>query len=107
LKGLKDKDLRPSTWNGRPGKTAITSTTTWGAGGSRAHRVPAGGWPGQKYWLTRPESARDVLPLERGELADPSGLARILESLAAALDEPIADPQDIQSVTIMLRYSDE
>jgi hypothetical protein len=40
-------------------------------------------------------------------MADPRGLARILESLAAALDEPIADPQDVQSVTIMLRYADE
>ena len=62
----------------------------------------------KKYRLTRPESARETFfQFERGELADPRGLARILESLAAALDEPIADPQDVQSITIMLRYADK
>ncbi|HLC06398.1 MAG TPA: winged helix-turn-helix domain-containing protein [Anaerolineales bacterium] len=62
----------------------------------------------KKYRLTRPESAREAFfQFERGEKADPGALARLLEALAEAQGEPIADPQDVQSVTIMLRYSDE
>jgi len=61
----------------------------------------------KRYRLSRPEQAREVFfQLERSELADPSALGRLLQSLAEALGEPIADPQEVQSVTLMLRYPD-
>lgn len=62
----------------------------------------------KKYHLTQPEGAREIyFQFERAEMADPQALARILESLAQAVGEPLADPQDVHSVTIMLRYAEE
>ena len=62
----------------------------------------------KKYRLSSPDrSAETFFQFERGEMTDPRALVRILEMLSEALGEPIADPQKVQSVTIMLRYSDK
>jgi len=109
LKGLKDQDLSTIDLERQTGENRYNLYHHLGVlveAGLVEAQLEDG--RAKKYRLTRPESARETFfQFERGELADPRGLARILESLAAALDEPIADPQDIQSVTIMLRYSDE
>jgi DNA-binding transcriptional ArsR family regulator len=62
----------------------------------------------KKYHLARLEDARETFfQLERGDAGDPEAVTRLLQALAEALGEPIADPQDVQSITIMLRYKDE
>ena len=62
----------------------------------------------KKYRLTSPERAAETFfQFERGEMADPGALVRILELLSKALGEPIADPDRVESVTIMLRYSEK
>jgi DNA-binding transcriptional ArsR family regulator len=60
----------------------------------------------KKYRLSQPEDTGETFyQLERAEMSDPGALERLLESLSEALGEPISDPTDVQSVTVMLRYS--
>lgn len=62
----------------------------------------------KKYRLTQPEHSRETFfQFERADMADPQALARVLELLAEALGEPIDDPEDVRSVTILLRYAQE
>lgn len=62
----------------------------------------------KKYRLSQPAESRETFfQLERGEMADPDALDRLLVSLSMALGEPVSDPQDVQSLTVMLRYSEE
>ena len=109
LKGLKEKDLSTIDLERQTGENRYNLYHHLGVleeAGLIESQLEDG--RAKKYRLTRPESARETFfQLERGEMADPRALARILEALAAALDEPIADPQDVQSITIMLRYADE
>jgi len=109
LKGLREKDLSTIELEGQTGENRYNLYHHLGVlvqAGLIESQLEDG--RAKKYRLTRPESARETFfQFERGEMADPSALAHILESLAAALDEPIADPQDVQSITIMLRYADE
>jgi len=109
LKGLKEKDLSTIDLERQTGENRYNLYHHLGVleeAGLIESQLEDG--RAKKYRLTRPESARETFfQFERGEMADPRALARILEALAAALDEPIADPQDVQSITIMLRYADE
>jgi DNA-binding transcriptional ArsR family regulator len=109
LKGLKEKDLSTIDLERQTGENRYNLYHHLGVleeAGLIESQLEDG--RAKKYRLTRPESARETFfQFERGEMADPRALARILEALAATLDEPIADPQDVQSITIMLRYADE
>jgi DNA-binding transcriptional ArsR family regulator len=61
----------------------------------------------KRYRLTRAGDPRETFfQLERAEVTNPGALDRVLESISAALGEPVSDPHEVQSLTIMLRYSD-
>jgi DNA-binding transcriptional ArsR family regulator len=62
----------------------------------------------KKYRLAQSEEAGETFfQLEREEMSDPEALDRLLDSLSEALGEPVSDPKDVQSLTVMLRYSEE